>query len=519
MENEVLLIPDIKGVWKFPTLFLWKSFEAINKMKFTTKLYVFVFGLGLMFLGSSCSTAPSEEQATPTPIPTPIIPTKPTYDVKRGEITHILQFNARVAPTTEEELFFRSSGRVRNVYVAKEDQVSEGQILADLEILDNLERQYQADTLALRKSEIYAENAQYSFELFKLSIASPELQEATARLELAEAEKAVADAERAYNITLSTASQADIDAAYAQMIIAEEALDKARDAFKPYENKPEDNLLRAQFQSRLSAAQQRYDATVRTYNGMISTSSTYDQTVAAADFARAEARLADAQQKLELVLSGVGYQQELSLKENEVELAQISLQEARLGIQDLEQTIADAQLIAPFDGSVLSLGVSDGKGVEAYNVYAVVADLNNLEISADLSSSDTVDLEEGMAVSAVLANRPGDVYTGHIRRLPYFGASTTGEDEDKTTRIVLDINPQEVDLEVGDLMRVTVILEQKDNVLWLPPQAIRTFEGRKFVVIQEGEYQARVDVKIGIEAEDRVEILEGLDEGQIVIGP
>jgi len=519
MAYEVLLISEIKGVWKFPTLFLWKLFEVTTKMKLTFKLSLYGFLLGLLIIISGCNSTPAEELATPTPIPTPIVPTKPTYEVNRGEITHVLQFNARVAPTTEEELFFRTSGRVRNVYVAKEDLVTGGQILADLEILDNLEREYESDTLALRKAEIYAENAQYSFELYKLSISSPELQEATVRLELAEAEKAVADAGRAYNITKSTASQADIDAAYAQTIIAEEALDKARDAFKPYENKPEDNLLRAQFQSRLSAAQQRYDATVRSYNGMISTSNSYEQTVAAADLARAEAQLADAQQKLVLVLAGVGYQQELALKENDVELAQISLQESKLGIQDLEQTIADAQLIAPFDGTVLSLGVSDGKSVDAYSVYAVIADLSKLEISADLSSSDTMDLEEGMAVSAVLANRPGDVFAGYIRRLPYFGASTSGEDEDKTTRIILDINPQETGLEVGDLMRVTVILEQKDNVLWLPPQAIRTFEGRKFVVIQDGEYQARVDVKIGIESEDRVEILEGLEEGQIVIGP
>jgi multidrug efflux pump subunit AcrA (membrane-fusion protein) len=63
-----------------------------------------------------------------------------------------------------------------------------------------------------------------------------------------------------------------------------------------------------------------------------------------------------------------------------------------------------------------------------------------------------------------------------------------------------------------------VVLERKDDVLWLPPQAIRTFEGRRFVVVQEGDAQIRVDVKVGIESEDRVEIEEGLSEGQVVIG-
>ncbi len=68
------------------------------------------------------------------------------------------------------------------------------------------------------------------------------------------------------------------------------------------------------------------------------------------------------------------------------------------------------------------------------------------------------------------------------------------------------------------MMRIEVVLERKDDVLWLPPQAIRIFDGRKFVVVQSGEVQQRGDVKIGIEGEDRVEIEEGLTRDQIVIG-
>lgn len=475
--------------------------------------------VSLFLVITGCSSTSSEELPTPTPIPTPIVPTKPTYEVLRGEIADELQFNARIAPVTEEELFFRTSGRVRNVYVKKGDEVKAGQVIADLEFLDNLERQYEADSLALRRAEIYAENAQYYLDLFKFNATSPELQEALARQALAEAEKAVSDTQRAYNLTQATANQADIDAAYAQTILAEENLGKARDAFEPYQNKPEDNLVRAQFQSRLSAAQQAYDSAVRNYNSMVGTSSESEQSLAAAQLATTIAQLSESQLKLEMILAGVGANQELALKENDVELAQISLEEARLGIQDLEQAIEDARLTAPFDGTIFSLGVSDGKNVEAYNIYAVIANLNQLEISADLTSADTLDLEEGMKVTATLANRPGEEFTGYIRRLPYLGSSTSGEDEDQTTRIVLDIDPIEAGFEVGDLLRVTVILEYKESVLWLPPQAIRTFEGREFVVVQDGEYQARIDVKIGIEGKDRVEILEGLEEGQIVIGP
>jgi hypothetical protein len=76
-----------------------------------------------------------------------------------------------------------------------------------------------------------------------------------------------------------------------------------------------------------------------------------------------------------------------------------------------------------------------------------------------------------------------------------------------------------LNVETGDLVRVAVVLEQKDDVLWLPPAAIRTFEGRKFVVVQEGAGQRQVDVILGIESEDRVEIVDGVKENEVVVGP
>jgi hypothetical protein len=52
----------------------------------------------------------------------------------------------------------------------------------------------------------------------------------------------------------------------------------------------------------------------------------------------------------------------------------------------------------------------------------------------------------------------------------------------------------------------------------LPPAAIRTFSGRKFVLVDNQGRQSRVDVTIGIESAERVEIKDGLQENQIIIG-
>ena len=95
---------------------------------------------------------------TPTPIPTAIVPIKPTYTVKRGEIVDELEFSGRIAPVVEEDLFFRNSGRVRAVFYKRNDFVEEGQVIAELEI-DPLERELESAELELERSQVRLDQA------------------------------------------------------------------------------------------------------------------------------------------------------------------------------------------------------------------------------------------------------------------------------------------------------------------------------------------------------------------------
>ena len=259
------------------------------------------------------------------------------------------------------------------------------------------------------------------------------------------------------------------------------------------------------------------------------------------DFDRraAQARLERAQ----IVFDGVDANREstraeIAAAQKDVELAQLEverldagvspllqndLDRAEYAVEKLNQEIAESQIIAPFDGILLSLSLLPGQPVVGYQPIASVADASTLEISADLLSNQLEMLTEGMAVTFVLSSRPGETLHGTIRRLPYpFGSGGKGQtvkEKDKSTRIAIAETADAGGYALGELVRVTAAVERADNALWLPPQAIRNFNGRLFAVVQDGDVQRRTDVRIGVEAEDRVEILEGVEEGQTVVGP
>ncbi len=211
-----------------------------------------------------------------------------------------------------------------------------------------------------------------------------------------------------------------------------------------------------------------------------------------------------------------GYALQLAGKEAEVSLAKIGLEEASMGVQDSSKAIADASLIAPIDGQLLTFRVQEGASVEAYKVLAVVANINELEVSADPNSETSGKILEGMAVTLTDANEPTKVTKGTIRRMPY--TSTTDATANQV-RITMDPPAAQAGYKIGQRLIVTTVLRSKENVLLLPPQAVRAFEGRTFVLVKNGALQQRVDVRIGIKSESKVEIIEGVTEGQVIVAP
>jgi multidrug efflux pump subunit AcrA (membrane-fusion protein) len=439
---------------------------------------------------AGCTCAPAQGgEATPTPISTPMVPDKPTYVIQRGEVARVLEFTARVSPVSEEELFFRTSGYVGEVYVERDDWVEAGDVLAELEVTDLKNQLLQAEAAlesTMSSSEQQIAEAQASLRTAELNLAiaeasDPAPQVVHAEVAVERAQMSLADAQETYNEAWDVARDWELNVRWRRA-----ALESERESTEQW-------LKEAQLNLRVAEA--------------------------------------DYQQALQ---NRQVHAYELQIREQDVALAQLRLdrlesglavEEMRLNVERLNAQLNDARLVAPFDGQVLLVSTVEGRAVTAYDPVIVVANVDALEVSAELEAEEMEELQEGMEVTCVPVGRPGQEFAGHIRRLPYpyGGGSLVGaaEDEDQSTRVALERDPEELDLELDDRVRVTAVLERKADVLWVPPQAISQFEGRRFIVVQDGDRQRTVDINVGIEGLERVEIegvTEELVEGWVIIG-
>jgi RND family efflux transporter MFP subunit len=451
--------------------------------------------------------------ATPTPLPTPVVPEKPAYTVELGTVVNTLSFTGRVSPVQEQELFFKTDGFVADVYHQRGDEVEAGELLAELEIgdLQNLLAQQQ---VALQTAEITLAKAEQAIadQLLEAQIALEKLQLQLEQEEAGEGSSRLVSA------------RVNLQAAERELADAQEERDKAWDEARDWEAfMSEPSCLPGQGGAAPCTGEPLRDRLERdrVTTDLRLTRAQDNLTIARAEYSDAYATANAGAFNAQIL------EKDIQLSESRIEqlergvdpLLELDVERAQLEIEDTERRIAEARLVAPFDGQLLSVAVRPGDAASAFRTVVVLADPGELEITAELGAEELSKMSVGQEATVSLRSRPEQDFSASVRQLPYpYGGGTVETDEDDTAVRVAFDDP-EVALELGELATVVIVLEEKDGVLWLPPAAIRSFQGRSFVVVQGDDgSQRRVDVRLGIESDERVEILEGLEAGQTVIG-
>jgi len=208
----------------------------------------------------------------------------------------------------------------------------------------------------------------------------------------------------------------------------------------------------------------------------------------------------------------------------ELEALKVDFEMKRTELLELEESIAGAQLTAPFAGTIVSVAVKPGDSVKAYDKVAVLADLSQLAVAAKFDSDDLESIAVGMD-AVVNINSAGE-FKGKVERLPTETADNNNggnpnqpaeESIEQFLLVELETWPEGVTR--GTPLSVSVITNRKDNAVVIPPAALRSYNGRSYVQVVDAEgNKAEIDVEVGLQTSTQVEIVKGLEPGQKVVG-
>ncbi len=316
---------------------------------------------------------------------------------------------------------------------------------------------------------------------------------------LADAEKAVDAARRTLNGVTTPARQSEIDSAQAAVVLAEDRLDKAQDAFAPYENKA-DSVIKASLQTRLSQAQQEYDAAVRRYNNLTGSASALDVAKAQADLDLALAQLADAQSEYDDLQAGVSPED-------------IAAAEARVAAA--QATLNLALISAPFDGTVTQAQPQVGDLVSAGAPAFRLDDLSRLLVDVSVSEIDinriAVDQPVTVTFDAILAKE----YEGRVIEVGIVGTDTQGI---VSFNVTVELLNPDADVKPGMTAAVNIVVTELENVLLVPNRAVRVQEGQRIVYVLRNNLLETVNITLGASSETYSEVAGGdLQLGDVIV--
>jgi multidrug efflux pump subunit AcrA (membrane-fusion protein) len=500
----------------------------------------------LAILLSACSNQPTTQSGLPTPTPRPAQPSleKPTYTVQRGEVIDKIEVSGFVSAKKQQELSFTQNGFLKVVYFERNSAVKKGDVLAELD-LGELPNQLRQAEVALEQSKLALDRAnsdrdlatrRAELDLSDAQASLAKLQAPPEPLALAQAQsklkQAQIDLQDTRDSTSAARNEADLRMRQISLSLPplQAAYVQALEKFRDVDGKPQDWQYKPLQEALLRADSELKNAENSLAQAKLALESAQKAEITAN--AKAEQALADAQAELQALKAGPKAA-DLAAARRQIERAQLAIEEAKRGKgnSELEQAVAtanlqkervDAQiaagkLIAPFDGQIAQISKRPGDQIDAYKAVVTMMDDSERELLINsVTSQDANKIGVGIPVAIIFSRHPGKTFTGTITKLPTTvtsSAATITQDPNYHIEYQADVA-----LDVGDLGRVTITLSKKDSALWLPPQAVRAFEGRRFVVLKDGDRQRRQDVRVGITSEERVEILEGLKENDVIVG-
>ena len=291
----------------------------------------------------------------PTPVPTAsaVAASTITTTVAYGDMVDALEARGRIEARRETNLVFPLDGTLKGLYVAPGDQVTQGQLLAELSV-------------AAIESKLL--ERRYALDLAQLQLAQTELVSET---QSTESNNAIAIAYASYNQVVLQGEQAVTNA----QLSAERCRRTAKD-----------DLDYRQCDLYVPQAEASADAA---------------NTLAAAQLYAA--RLARGSTR--------------SMQDLNYAIAQIQYAQAEMLYLQAAQEMTNTQLVAPFSGVLLSVEKGVGDGVSAYEPVGMLSDPSELWAIATIFEQDAYRVAIGQRVELVLDAYLDRTYYGTVLQI------------------------------------------------------------------------------------------------------
>lgn len=170
-------------------------------------------------------------------------------------------------------------------------------------------------------------------------------------------------------------------------------------------------------------------------------------------------------------------------------------------------------LTAPYDCVIASYSVPDTGSKCTSSNYVQVKNISTLDMTLSVNESEINSVSVGQSVSITVNAVDNKTYTGKITKIDSVGTySSSGSTFTSTIEFENDGN-----VKIGMSASCTIILEEADNCIAVPIEAVQTSGTTKYViVVKDDGTTENTTVETGISNDSYVQIKSGLTGNETV---
>jgi RND family efflux transporter MFP subunit len=206
-------------------------------------------------------------------------------------------------------------------------------------------------------------------------------------------------------------------------------------------------------------------------------------------------------------------QQDLDTAQANALTATAAIAAAKANVEKYQTMVSYTQITAPFDGVITYRYADPGTLIDAQGKPIVrVSDNYRLRLDFPVTVNYAKDVKVGDSVEVRVDSLNGRTFTGKISRF-------THEVDDSTRTMITEIEVPNADLELIPGMYATVVLnvEKHEQALAVPTEAVGGEKTHTVYVVNHDNQIEEREVKLGLETPDKYEVLNGLQEGDLVV--
>jgi len=192
------------------------------------------------------------------------------------------------------------------------------------------------------------------------------------------------------------------------------------------------------------------------------------------------------------------------------------VEHARVTVRDLEQRMESAHGAAPIDGTLYSLPIRQGDFVKVGDLLAELADLRQVRIRAFIDEPELGQIDVNQSVEILWDAHPDRVWNGRTEVLPKQvvtrGTRSVGE-------LLCSVTNDRLDLLPNTTVDVRIHVSERPAALVVPRGAVYIECDKRFVFRVEDNRLHRRNIKVGIANPTKIEVVSGLNEGDVVALP